>query len=170
MTLLRLIVLLSDYIIPQITSYILPCTHMYGMTHQKALKTGIIAAILLVAAILTTTMTTNVQASDDCRDKPFPQDIACGLGNAATGYDTSYSDGKNAGANGRSSGCPQSDSMSGYCLGWKDGYNDGSDARRDMEKETGGNNNDNDCGGSGTHEDDGEFENDNNNNNNDDDN
>lgn len=45
--------------------------------------------------------------------------------------------------------------MSGYCLGWKDGYNDGSDARRDMEKETGGNNNDNDGGSSGTHEDDG---------------
>jgi hypothetical protein len=59
-----LITILSDYIIPQITSYILPCTHMYGMTHQKALKTGIIAAILLVAAILTTTTTTatNVQA------------------------------------------------------------------------------------------------------------
>jgi hypothetical protein len=127
---------------------------MYGMTHQKALKTGIIAAILLVAAILTTTTTTttNVQASDDCRDKPFPQDIACGLGNAATGYD---------GANDRSSDCPQSDSMSGYCLGWKDGYNDGSDARRDMEKETGGNNNNNNNNNgndnSGTSEDDREF-------------
>jgi len=38
---------------------------MYGMTHQKALKTGIIAAILLVAAILTTTTTTatNAQAT-----------------------------------------------------------------------------------------------------------
>ena len=51
MTLLRAMILLSDYIIPQITSYILPCT---GMTHQKALNTGIIASILLVAAILTT--------------------------------------------------------------------------------------------------------------------
>lgn len=48
-----LITILSDYIIPQITNYILPCIHMYGMTHQKVLKTGIIAAILLVTVILT---------------------------------------------------------------------------------------------------------------------
>ena len=49
-----LITILSDYIILQITSYILPCIHMYGMTHQKVLKIGIIAVILLVTVILTT--------------------------------------------------------------------------------------------------------------------
>jgi hypothetical protein len=35
---------------------------MYGMTHQKALKTGIIASIVLVAAILTTATTTATNA------------------------------------------------------------------------------------------------------------
>ena len=54
LSLLRLMSTLSDYIIPQITIYILPCTHMYGMTHQKALKTGIIVATLLVTVSLVT--------------------------------------------------------------------------------------------------------------------
>ena len=119
---------------------------MYAVPCQKALKTGIIAALLLVTVILTTTTTsaTNVQASDDCRDKPFPQDIACGVGDAATGYDNGYSDGKSAGIRGESSNCQQSDSLSGYCLGWNDGWRDGSDARTDLEQENGGNNNNND--------------------------
>ena len=57
-----LITILSDYIILQITSYILPCIHMCGMTHQKVLKIGIIAVILLVTVILTTQQQQSVQA------------------------------------------------------------------------------------------------------------
>ena len=69
---------------------------MYGMTHQKVLKTGIIAAILLFAAILTTTTTTatNVQATgyeqgksdaqsgfndDTCPPSLSNDETACGL-------------------------------------------------------------------------------------------
>lgn len=116
----------------------------------------------IIAVIFTIPQSQQAQASNDCRDKPFPQDIACGLGNAAAGYDNGYSAGKHAGANGEGRSCPQSDSLSGYCLGWKDGWNDGADARRDMEQETGGNNNNNnddddDNDNSGTREDDGEF-------------
>jgi len=100
-----LITILSDYIILQITSYILPYIHMYGMTHQKALKTGIIAAILLVAAILTTTTTTatNAQATgyqqgksdaqsgvndDTCPPRLSNDETACALYKAdyARGY------------------------------------------------------------------------------------
>jgi hypothetical protein len=104
----------------------------------------LILAASIISVIFTIQQSQQAQASNDCRYKPIPQDIACELGNAATGYDNGYSDGKNAGANGRSSSCPQSDSLSGYCLGWNDGWRDGADARRDMEQETGGNNNDND--------------------------
>ena len=59
-----LITILSDYIILQIISYILPCIHMYGMTHQKALKTGIIVATLLLTVSLAT-QHQPIQASDD---------------------------------------------------------------------------------------------------------
>ena len=91
-----LITILSDYIIPQITSYILPCIHIYGMTHQKVLKTGIIASILLVAAILTTTTTTatNVQASNnDCAEKEIIGELLCGANEAVRGYNEGVSDG-----------------------------------------------------------------------------
>lgn len=83
---------------------------------------------------LTATATTNVHASsDDCRDKPFPQDIACAVGGVANGYDSGYSDGKSAGVRGESSSCPSSDTA--YCTGWNGGYNDGADARSDVETE-----------------------------------
>jgi hypothetical protein len=58
-----LISILSDYIILQITSYILPYIHMYGMTHQKALKTGTIVATLLLTVSLATQQQQPVQAS-----------------------------------------------------------------------------------------------------------
>lgn len=61
---IALITILSDYIILQITSYILPCTHIYDVAYQTALKTGIIAVILLVTVILTTQQQP-IQASDD---------------------------------------------------------------------------------------------------------
>ena len=77
---------------------------MYGMTHQKVLKTGIIASILLVAAILTTTttMATNVQASNNndndnpCADKEVIEELLCGVGNATKGYNEGERDGTNA--------------------------------------------------------------------------
>ena len=59
-----LIPILSDYIILQITSYILPCIHIYDVAYQRAPKTGIIAVILLVTVILTTQQQP-IQASDD---------------------------------------------------------------------------------------------------------
>ena len=59
-----LITILSDYIILQITSYILPCTRIYDVAYQTAPKTGIIAVILLVTVILTTQQQP-IQASDD---------------------------------------------------------------------------------------------------------
>ena len=55
-----LITILSDYIILQITSYILPCIHTCGMTHLNF--SGIIAVILLVTVILTTQQQQSVQA------------------------------------------------------------------------------------------------------------
>ena len=107
------------------------------MDCKNALKSGIIAVTLLVAAFLTTQQL-QVQASnndnDDCRDKPFPQDVACAVGGGATGYDAGYSDGKRAGINGDGRSCPQSNGLSGYCVGWNDGYSDGADARRDVEQ------------------------------------
>ena len=131
----------------------------------RSLSSKSVILLILAASIITVIFTIpqsqQAHASNDCRDKPFPQDIACGLGDAATGYDNGYSDGKNAGANGRSSSCPQSDSVSGYCLGWNDGWRDGADARTDMEQETGSNNNnddnDNDGNDNGNREYDGEF-------------
>ena len=59
-----LITILSDYIILQITSYILPRIHTYDVAYQTAPKTGIIAVILLVTVILTTQQQ-SIQASDD---------------------------------------------------------------------------------------------------------
>jgi hypothetical protein len=172
MTILRLITILSDYIIPQITSYILPCIHMYDTTHQKTLKTGIIAAILLVTVILTTQQQP-IQASDDnddnnnCAGKPILAEILCGTDDALTGYNQGKADGKNAGLRGESNQCPQSNDVSGYCLGWGSGWIDGADARKDMESLNGGNNNnnnnnnnngnDNDGNDNGNREDDGEF-------------
>jgi len=121
---------------------------MYGMTHQKALKTGIIAAILLVAAILTTTTTTNIQASNNCDEKPLFAELLCGGTDALQGYNQGVSDGNKAGLNGDSSDCPQSDSASGYCIGWNTGYNKGSDDKKNYEE-----NKDNDD--NGNNEDDG---------------
>ena len=59
-----LIPILSDYIILQITSYILPCTRIYDVAYQRAPKPEIIAVILLVTVILTTQQQP-IQASDD---------------------------------------------------------------------------------------------------------
>jgi hypothetical protein len=53
MTLRCLIIILFDHIILQITGYMLPYIYMYAVPCQKALKTGIITAILLVTVILT---------------------------------------------------------------------------------------------------------------------
>ena len=157
-----LIPILSDYIIPQITSYILPCAHMYGMTHQKALKTGIIAAILLVAAILTTTMATNVQASNnnDCAEKEIFGELLCGANEAISGYNEGVSDGKRAALDGESNDCPQSNDASGYCLGFGSGWNRVTNAQETLNDansndDNDGNNNDDD--NNGNREDDGEF-------------
>jgi hypothetical protein len=124
-----LITILSDYIIPQITSYILPCIHMYGMTHQKVLKTGIIAAILLVAAILTTTTTTatNVQAQSD-RDAN-PGDNAWKAG---------WKEGKNDYLNGdeRAYDC-SSDMGDSYCEAYRTGYGIGWDKQADLGRAPG---------------------------------
>jgi hypothetical protein len=60
-----LITILSDYIILQITSYILPCIHMYGMEYQKALKSRTIVATLLVTVRLATQQLAQAQQSQD---------------------------------------------------------------------------------------------------------
>jgi hypothetical protein len=123
---------------------------MYGMTHQKALNTGIIASILLVAAILTTTTTTatNVQASNNndnsnCSEKEVIGELLCGLDEAATGYTEGVKDGKQAALNRQSNECPQSDDFSGYCLGFGSGWNKINNAQNDLN-EAKGNDGDND--------------------------
>ena len=158
MTLLRAMILLSDYIIPQITSYILPCT---GMTHQKALNTGIIASILLVAAILTTTTTTatNVQASNnnDCAEKEIFGELLCGANEAISGYNEGVKDGKQAALDSKSNDCPRSNDVSGYCLGFGSGWNKITNAQNDLNEANSNNDGDSNNNNNGNNGDDGEF-------------
>ena len=102
---------------------------MYGMTHQKALKTGIIASILLVAAILTTTTTTatNVQASSDRVVKSNDDAVSAG-----------WKEGKNDYLNGdaKEYEC-SSDNTDTYCGLYRMGYNQGWNAQADLGRQPG---------------------------------
>lgn len=49
---------------------------------KKGLKSGIIVITVLVVAVLAT-MTTNVQASNNCAEKPLLGELLCGGADAA---------------------------------------------------------------------------------------
>jgi hypothetical protein len=134
------------------------------MLYQKALKTGIISAILLVTVILTAQQQP-IQASDDnddnnnCAEKSLLAEIVCGGQEALAGYNEGVRDGKEAAANGQSNQCPQSDDLSGYCLGFGTGWNRVSNAQETLNDVNSNNNNDDDDDNDndGNREDDGEF-------------
>ena len=102
-----LITILSDYIILQITSYILPCIRMYGMEYQKALKSGIIVATLLVTVSLATQQQSVYSSSE--------------------AFDQGYQDGRDARLNDGSSQAycdPNNNAQNpdAYCALYKSGY------------------------------------------------
>ena len=99
-----LITILSDYIIPQITSYILPCIHMYGMTHQKALKTGTIVAALLITVSLATQQQQPVQA-----------------GGLQDGQSEAEQDFRGSNGQDKDPGCSPENGVD-YCTAYKAGY------------------------------------------------
>ena len=115
---------------------------MYGMTHQKALKTGIIAAILLVTVILTAQQQ-HAQASNSIDN----------------GYKQGESDAK-AGME-KNNTCPPSYDHTA-CVLYEQSYNAGYGAEKSIHDNDRPRNDytfdqNNDGSGSGTREDDGEF-------------
>lgn len=123
---IALITILSDYIILQIACYILPCIHIYDMAHQKALKTGIVAAILLVTIILTTQQQP-IQASNDRQQRSSDDAVTAG-----------WKEGKNDYLNGDANEYSCSSSMPDtYCSLYRMGYQQGWNAQESLGRQPG---------------------------------
>lgn len=99
---------------------------MYGMTHQKALKTGIIAALLLVTVILTTQQQP-IQASNDRQESSSDDAVTAG-----------WKEGKNDYLNGDAREYSCSSSMPDtYCSLYRMGYDQGWNAQEGLGRQPG---------------------------------